>query len=69
VAGIESDSSDDHVTNDDDGDEPVYQKGGKIYNKILANILKTLKVNEDSRQQELALKITSACPELVPGYA
>jgi nucleolar pre-ribosomal-associated protein 1 len=53
---------------DGDGDEPTYQKGGKIYNKILANILKTLKVNEDSRQQELALKIMSACPELVAGY-
>ena len=39
-----------------------------MYNKILANILKTLKVNEDARQQELALKIMSACPELVAGY-
>ena len=39
----------------------------KIYNEILANILKTLKVNEDSRQQELALKIMLACPELVAG--
>ncbi|GLB33183.1 hypothetical protein LshimejAT787_0100680 [Lyophyllum shimeji] len=35
---------------------------------ILANILKTLKVNEDPRQQELALKIMSACPELVSGF-
>lgn len=48
-------------------DEPVFQKGGKIYNKILANLLKVLKVNEDSRQQELALKIMTACPELVAG--
>ncbi|KAG1740308.1 ribosome 60S biogenesis N-terminal-domain-containing protein [Suillus lakei] len=47
-------------------DEP--KKGGKIYNKILSNILKTLKVNEDARQQELALKILVACPELVAGY-
>ena len=39
-----------------------------MYNKILANILKTLKVNGDARQQELALKIMSACPELVAGY-
>ena len=39
----------------------------RIYNKILANILKTLKVNEDSRQQELATKIMMACPELVAG--
>ncbi|KAJ7075360.1 ribosome 60S biogenesis N-terminal-domain-containing protein [Mycena crocata] len=40
-------------------------KSGKIYNKILANILKTLKVNENLRQQELALKIMAACAELV----
>ncbi|KAJ7780624.1 ribosome 60S biogenesis N-terminal-domain-containing protein [Mycena maculata] len=43
-------------------------KGGKIYNKILSNILKTLKINEDLRQQELALKIMTACPELVAGF-
>ncbi|TFK33679.1 ribosome 60S biogenesis N-terminal-domain-containing protein [Crucibulum laeve] len=49
-------------------DDAVSGRGGKIYNKILANVLKTLKVNEDSRQQELALKIISACPELVAGY-
>jgi nucleolar pre-ribosomal-associated protein 1 len=49
----------------DDGDLSSRDKGGKIYNKILANILKTLKVNEDLRQQELALKIMAACPELV----
>lgn len=45
------------------------QRGGKIYNKILANLIKTLKVNEDLRQQELALKVLSACPELIAGYA
>jgi len=54
-------------TDSDVVDEP--QKGGKIYNKILSNVLKTLKVNEDARQQELALKILVACPELVAGYA
>ncbi|KAA1478653.1 hypothetical protein DENSPDRAFT_692792 [Dentipellis sp. KUC8613] len=43
-------------------------KNGRIYNKILANILRGLKVNEDARQQELALKILAACPELVAGY-
>lgn len=42
-------------------------KTGKIYNKILANLLKSLKVNDDLRQQELALKIMVACPELVSG--
>ncbi|KAF8905722.1 ribosome 60S biogenesis N-terminal-domain-containing protein [Gymnopilus junonius] len=43
-------------------------KGSRIYNKILANFVKTLKVNEDPRQQELVLKILEACPELVLGY-
>jgi nucleolar pre-ribosomal-associated protein 1 len=46
-------------------DEPSTHRTSKIYNKILANLLKSLKVNEDSRQQELALKIMTACPELV----
>ncbi|KAG6853529.1 hypothetical protein C0991_003449 [Blastosporella zonata] len=49
-----------------DGDDESGR--GRIYNRILANILKTLKVNEDLRQQELALKIMSSCPELVSGY-
>ena len=53
---------------DDRTDADTRQKGGKIYNKILANVLKTLKVNEDPRQQELALKVLAACPELVAGY-
>lgn len=56
---------------DQDGLDGPRQKGthtGKIYNKILANVLRTLKVNEDPRQQELALKITAACPELVAGW-
>ncbi|KAF8838207.1 hypothetical protein BDN67DRAFT_955439 [Paxillus ammoniavirescens] len=51
--------------------EGTWEKGaftGKIYNKILANVLRTLKVNEDARQQELALKMIAACPELVAGY-
>ncbi|KAF7299108.1 hypothetical protein MIND_00859100 [Mycena indigotica] len=53
---------------DDEEDGSSRAKTGKIYNKILSNVLKTLKVNEDSRQQELALKIMGACPELVAGY-
>ncbi|EMD38681.1 hypothetical protein CERSUDRAFT_94218 [Gelatoporia subvermispora B] len=43
-------------------------KGGRIYNKILANVVKSLKVNDDPRQQELAMKIFAACPELVAGF-
>ena len=43
------------------------RRQGRIYNKILANFLKSLKVNEDLRQQELAIKIMEACPELVAG--
>lgn len=41
---------------------------GKVHNKILTKLLPTLKVNEDARQQELALKILLACPELVAGF-
>lgn len=41
------------------------KKQGKVYNKVLAGLVKTLKVNEDARQQELALRILGACPELV----
>ncbi|KAJ7069818.1 ribosome 60S biogenesis N-terminal-domain-containing protein [Mycena amicta] len=52
----------------EDEDPRPHEKAGKIYNKILANVLKTLKINEDPRQQELALKIMTACPELVAGY-
>jgi nucleolar pre-ribosomal-associated protein 1 len=59
---------DSDLTGPKDDPDAANQKGGKMYNKILANILKTLKVNEDARQQELALKIMSACPELVAGY-
>ncbi|THH13851.1 hypothetical protein EW146_g6413 [Bondarzewia mesenterica] len=51
-----------------DDAEDTAPKSGRIYNKILGNLLKMLKVNEDARQQELALKIFSACPELVAGY-
>lgn len=53
---------------DEGGISGSAQLGGKVYNKILANALKTLKVNDDARQQELALKILQACPELVAGY-
>ncbi|XP_006457598.1 hypothetical protein AGABI2DRAFT_123450 [Agaricus bisporus var. bisporus H97] len=53
---------------EDADDNNNNEKSGKLHNKILANILKTLKVNEDSRQQELARRILEACPELVAGY-
>lgn len=56
------------IDQEDEGARPKGAYAGKIYNKILANILRGLKVNEDPRQQELALKITVACPELVAGY-
>jgi len=49
------------------GSDEAAPKSARIYNKILAYLLKTLKVNEDPRQQELALRIFSACPELVFG--
>jgi nucleolar pre-ribosomal-associated protein 1 len=40
---------------------------GGVHNKILRNFIKTLKISEDLRQQELLLKIFEACPELVRG--
>jgi hypothetical protein len=60
------------VSDTDDGvvhgeEELKSQRGGKIHNIILANILKTLKINEDPRQQELSVKVMEACPELVSG--
>ncbi|KAF9460940.1 ribosome 60S biogenesis N-terminal-domain-containing protein [Collybia nuda] len=58
----------DRLGKEDDDDYESMKRGGKIYNKILSNILKTLKANEDVRQQELAMKILTACPELVAGY-
>ena len=42
-------------------------RSGRVFNKILANVLKTLRANDDARQQELVLKILAACPELVAG--
>ncbi len=50
------------------GNDEATPKNARIYNKILSQILKSLKVNEDPRQQELALRIMSACTELVCGY-
>jgi nucleolar pre-ribosomal-associated protein 1 len=47
------------------GSDETAPKNMRIHNKILAHLLKTLKVNEDPRQQELALRVFSACPELV----
>lgn len=51
-----------------DDDEKSGGRSGRIYNKILANIIKSLKVTDDARQQELALGILQACPELASGY-
>lgn len=59
--------SEDKTLGDEMGDDSGALKAGKIYNKILSNLLKSLNVNEDARQQELALRILSACPELVAG--
>ncbi|KAJ3506576.1 hypothetical protein NLJ89_g6794 [Agrocybe chaxingu] len=52
----------------EDEQEEGRKRTGRIHNKILANVLKTLRVNEDARQQELALKILLGSPELVSGY-
>ncbi|KDQ65157.1 hypothetical protein JAAARDRAFT_75487 [Jaapia argillacea MUCL 33604] len=63
-------TEDDDKTLQDEVDEKGrgIGRGSKIYNKILSNLLKVLKANEDLRQQELALKVIAACPELVAPY-
>ncbi|CBQ73977.1 conserved hypothetical protein [Sporisorium reilianum SRZ2] len=61
---------------DNDGfaaDNNVMQKGkqsggGSIYNKVLSGVIRQLSPAEDLRQQELALSILTACPELVGPY-
>jgi nucleolar pre-ribosomal-associated protein 1 len=53
---------------EEDGWESWKAECGRVYNKILANVLRGLKANEDARQQELVLKILRACPELVAGF-
>ncbi|TKY84642.1 hypothetical protein EX895_006544 [Sporisorium graminicola] len=42
--------------------------GGSIYNKVLSGVIRQLAPSEDLRQQELALSILTACPELVGPY-
>jgi len=49
---------------DDVKDQP---SSGGVHNKILRNFIKTLKIGEDLRQQEVLRKIFEACPELVQG--
>ncbi|TCD60982.1 hypothetical protein EIP91_009190 [Steccherinum ochraceum] len=52
----------------DSSEDSRKRASGGVYNRILGNVLNGLKVNEDARQQELALRILKACPELVAGY-
>lgn len=44
-------------------------EGPALCNKILLGVLRQLRVVDDLRQQELALRILGACPELVAPYA
>ncbi|THH28288.1 hypothetical protein EUX98_g5899 [Antrodiella citrinella] len=55
-------------TSDTGAEVSTKKASGLVYNRILGNVLNGLKINEDSRQQELALRILKACPELVAGY-
>jgi nucleolar pre-ribosomal-associated protein 1 len=56
-----------HDEAEEDEATTVKRGGGKIHNRILANLLKALKVNEDPRQLELAIRVLEAAPELVSG--
>lgn len=60
--------TEDELKDTQSGNDETAPNNARIYNKILSHILKSLKVNEDPRQQELALRIMTACPELVSGY-
>ncbi|PWY98329.1 hypothetical protein BCV70DRAFT_238879 [Testicularia cyperi] len=44
------------------------QQSGSVHNKVLSGVLRQLAVTEDLLQQELALSILQACPELVGPY-
>lgn len=49
------------------GNEGRRHGSSKIYNVVIGQLLKHLKPTEDARQQELALRIFQASPELVSG--
>ncbi|KAI3625894.1 hypothetical protein CBS9595_001255 [Malassezia furfur] len=51
----------------DDGARAAPAEGG-VYNKVLAHLVRQLSPIDDLRQQELALRILGACPELVASY-
>jgi nucleolar pre-ribosomal-associated protein 1 len=58
----------DSISNVIDEDATELPKSGRIYNKILSNVLRALRANGDARQRALALAILRACPELVAGF-
>ncbi|KAL0077698.1 ribosome 60S biogenesis N-terminal-domain-containing protein [Phycomyces blakesleeanus] len=51
-----------------DGNVEEGVKGGKIQNRVLSKFILSLKPADDIRQQELLLKILTACPELIESY-
>ncbi|KAJ2930741.1 hypothetical protein H1R20_g6371, partial [Candolleomyces eurysporus] len=62
-------SGGDSLFNEDEDDGASSKlKQPKLHNPTLLNLLKQLKPTDDPRQHELALKILSACPELVSPY-
>ncbi|SPO32492.1 related to URB1 - nucleolar protein required for the normal accumulation of 25S and 5.8S rRNAs [Ustilago trichophora] len=58
----------DEFTTEANSAQKAKQSGGPIYNKVLSGVLRQLAVAEDLRQQELALSILTACPELAGPY-
>lgn len=42
-------------------------QSGKVYNKVLAGVLRIVRPSDDLRMQELALRVMEKCPELVAG--
>ncbi|RXW16240.1 hypothetical protein EST38_g9609 [Candolleomyces aberdarensis] len=62
-------SGGDSLFNEDEDDGTASKfKQPKLHNPTLLSLLRQLKPTDDPRQHELALKILSACPELVSPY-
>lgn len=58
----------DTLFNEGEDDDASTKAKPKIYNPVLLTLLKLLKPTDDPRQNELALKILGAAPELVSMY-
>ncbi|KAG8978985.1 hypothetical protein FRC05_009195 [Tulasnella sp. 425] len=56
-----------HLATRDDH-QTARRQENSLFNRVLPAFVKTLKPNDDPRQQELVLKVLEAAPELIPGF-